>query len=108
MAKVPLFLQFFFVDIEARKKDLEEYLRIAIESSEGDLPPALSEFLKLPPDGVEFEPLAAAPPPPVTINLGAAASEWEFSYKQITFVREIGQGGFGTVYEAKARLRKAL
>ena len=82
--------------LDARMALLETYLRQAVEAAQGNLPPDLSTFLGLPPGGVTFEPLKAPTAPAI------ASAEWEFPHKSINWVREIGQGGFGTVFEVSA------
>jgi hypothetical protein len=36
-----------------------------------------------------------------TSGKAAAPADWEFPHAQIVWVREIGQGGFGTVFEVR-------
>ena len=53
----------------------------------------------------KLPPAPPAPPAPPDLRSSdgkaAASADWEFAHTQLIWVREIGRGGFGTVYEVR-------
>ena len=85
--------------VDSRMESLESYLRLAIESSDGNLPAELQAFLGLPKGGAVFDPLQGGSGGGGGGGKQVAPADWEFPSAKLIWVREIGQGGFGTVFE---------